>query len=361
MIKTIFPSKDATLYEATASANTGLDPILEINKFISGSAGDLRRTRAVLQFDTSTVSASLSAQGIHTGSDSGSLKYFLKMFISEETDVPLDYSLVVHPIRQSWAMGSGKFTSSPIVTNGCSWSKKRSSVPWTDVGGYFFSGSHASESAIQSFSNVAGDIELDVTKMVESWHNGTKHNFGFIIKRSGSQENNIDEYGKLAYYSRETNTIYPPRLEARYVDVDLLFDKPATGSVATIDDNIVIRPRLQPEYKQGDTTRIFVDIDKQYSARSQVGAVGTTFKYFLPASSSFAIKDVSTGEYVYNHDANYTQIGRTGNTSNYFDLDTNGLFPERYYCVEFKVNYYSGINVVATKHYKPELYFKVRK
>ena len=75
MIKTIFPSKDATLYEHTASMNTGLDPILEIRKDISGSGGDLMRSRAVIQFDTSTISASLSEQGINTGTDSGSLKY----------------------------------------------------------------------------------------------------------------------------------------------------------------------------------------------------------------------------------------------------------------------------------------------
>ena len=360
MIKTIFPSKDATLYEHTASMNTGLDPILEIRKDISGSGGDLMRSRAVIQFDTSTISASLSEQGINTGTDSGTLKYFLKMFISKEEDVPAEYSIVIHPIREAWDMGTGKFTSDPIVTNGCSWTNKAPEQAWTDTGGYFFTGSAISESAIQTFTNVAGDIDLDVTDMVEAIHSGIKNNFGFIIKRSGSQETNSTEYGSLAYYSRETNTIYSPRLEARYIDNSTAFTT-VTGSAVSVNDIIAVRPRLQPEYKQGDITRIFVDVDKQYSARSQVGAVGTTFKYYLPISSSYAIKDVSTGEYVYNHDANYTQIGRTGNTLNYFDLDTNGLFPERYYCVEFKVNYYSGINVVATKHYKPELYFKVRK
>tara|TARA_R100001015_G_C4632074_1_gene195168 strand:+ start:885 stop:1967 length:1083 start_codon:yes stop_codon:yes gene_type:complete len=358
MIKTIFPSKDATLYEHTASMNTGLDPILDIQKDVSGSGGDLFRSRAVIQFDTDTVSASLAAQGINTGSDSGSLKYFLKMFVSEEVDVPLAYKLVVHPIREGWTMGSGKFTSSPIVTNGCSWTNKGAQA-WEDAGGYFFSGSHASESVIQTFSNVTGDIEVDVTEMIETIHSGTRHNFGFIVKRVSSEESDENEFGKLSYYSRETNTIYPPKLEARYKDVSNSFDVAATGSEVTVNDIIKIRPRLQPEYRRGDTTRIFVDIDKQYSGRSQVGAAGVISRHYLPQSSSFAIKDVATNEYVFNHDENYTQIGRTNNTLNYFDLDTNGLFPERHYCVEFKVNYYSGTSVVATKHYKPNLYFRI--
>jgi len=359
MIKTIFPSKDATLYEHTASMNTGLDPILEIRKDISGSGGDLMRSRAVIQFDTTTISASLAAQGINTSSDSGNLKYFLKMFISKEEDVPASYVLQSSVVLQDWDMGTGKFTNDPIVTNGCSWTNRKAGVAWGAPGGVALG---AVGEVYQSFNNVSGDIEMDVTNLIEDyWHNDPAYsNFGFLIRRSGSQETDSTEYGSLAYYSRETNTIYSPRLEARYKDATNSFST-VTGSIVNVNDTITIRPRLQPEYKQGDITRIFVDVDKQYSARSQVGAAGTVFRYFLPQSSSYAIKDVSTGEYVYNHDENYTQIGRTGNTLHYFDLDTNGLFPERYYCVEFKVNYYLGTNVVGTKHYKPNLYFKVRR
>ena len=52
---------------------------------------------------------------------------------------------------------------------------------------------------------------------------------------------------------------------------------------------------------------------------------------------------------------------RGWNSTNYDDVYLLILFPERYYCVEFKVNYYSGTNVISTKHYKPNLYFKVRR
>tara|TARA_A100001201_G_scaffold140608_1_gene134037 strand:+ start:1306 stop:2388 length:1083 start_codon:yes stop_codon:yes gene_type:complete len=360
MIKTLFPTKDATLYEITASANTGLDQILEIRKDISSSAGPLFVSRPVLQFDTTTLSSSLAAEGINTGSDSGSLKYFLKMYVSQEVDVPIEYKLVVHPLREAWDMGTGRFNSDPKVTNGCSWSNKTTGAAWTDAGGYFFSGSHASESVVQTFNNVAGDINIDVTDIIESYHNNTKTNFGFIVKRSGSQETDDNEFGYLAYFSKETNTIYSPRLEARYEDVSSIFNS-TTGSVATINDNITISPKLQQEYKYGDISRIFVDINKQYTARSQAGSVGTIYRCFLPSSSSFAIKDLATDEYVYEHDEKYTKVGRTGNTLNYFDLDTKGLFPGRHYCVEFKVNYYSGTKVISTKHYKPDLYFKVVK
>ena len=362
MIKTIFPSKDATLYEHTASMNTGLDPILEIRKDISGSGGDLFRSRAIVQFDTTEISASLAAQGINTGSDSGSLKYFLKMFVSEETDVAASYNLHLSHLLLDWDMGTGKFTSDPIVTDGCSWTNRKPDVAWGSPGGLFLGhGTNSPSHVSQSFTNVTGDIEMDVTRIVEDlfYNNDAYSNHGFIIMRSGSEETNSTEFGSLAYYSRETNTIYPPRLEVRYKDVTNSFDVAATGSEVTVNDIIKIRPRLQPEYRRGDVTRIFVDIDKQYNGRSQIGTTGVVSRNYLPQSSSFAIKDVATNEYVFNHDEKYTQIGRTGNTLNYFDLDTNGLFPERHYCVEFKVNYYSGTNVVATKHYKPNLYFRI--
>ena len=116
MIKTIFPSKDATIYEASASINTGLDPILEIRKDISGSEGDLNRSRILIQFDTSTVSSSLSAQGIKTSSEYGSLKYFLKLFVSEEKDVAASYTLQSSILLEDWDMGTGKATSYPFKT-----------------------------------------------------------------------------------------------------------------------------------------------------------------------------------------------------------------------------------------------------
>lgn len=362
MIKTIFPSKDATLYQASESVNTGYDEILEITKNISSSFGAIAVSRPVIQFDISTVSASLSAQGIHTGSASGSLKYFLKVFASEEKDVPAEYALSFHTLQGSWIMGSGRSTHLPVTTNGIGWKYRDGSVgatSWSSPGGTFLI-SGLGAIAEQTFANVSGDIEVDITSMVENWNNGTRPNYGILIKRSGSQETNSTEYGSLCYYSKNTHTIYSPRIEARYDDANHIITEEA-GSVITLADEITIEPRIQPTYKQGTVERLFVDVNKKFGARSQAGTVGTIHTYFLPQSSSYAIIDNATGEYVYKHDQDATYVGRTGTAQNYFDFDTNGLFPDRYYGIEFKVNHYDGTNVIATRYYQPTVYFKVVK
>ena len=47
MIKTLFPTQDASLYEASESLNTGNDELLEVMKSVSGSYGALARSRAL--------------------------------------------------------------------------------------------------------------------------------------------------------------------------------------------------------------------------------------------------------------------------------------------------------------------------
>jgi len=366
MIKTIYPSRSATLYEATSSKNTGLDEIIEITKQVSASGATNYNSRGVLYFsptELSTISASLSAQGIHTSSDSGSLKYYLKMFVSEEGDVPLEFQLNVHPLRESFEMGTGRTTNKPYSTNGVSWAYRRTpEVSWTDTGGYYFSGSHASESAVQLFNNVTADVEVDITDQVLWWESDpeTVANYGLIIKRPDGHETNAEVYGSLKYYSRNTNTIYPPRLEVRYNPLQQTFSS-INGSQISISDDIDVVPRISSEYKQGSIDRIIVDTTVKGKARSQAGSVGTDFTYYLPQSSSFAIKDNSTNEYVYKHDEVSTYIGRSDSLGNYFDLDTTGLFPERYYSIEFKVNHYGNGSVIATRYYTPNINFKVVK
>jgi hypothetical protein len=364
MIKTIFSSKDSTLYQSSQSANTGNDSILQLSKFVSSSFGDLAVTRPVVHFDTTTVSASLAANGITTASSAGGLQWWLKLFISEERDTQTEYQVVIHPIRESWTKGSGKSTHLPLSSYGVSWQYRDGTVPgtqWTGVlGGRFFSGSAASESITQAFNNVQGDIEVNVTDMVHAWHNNQVTNNGFILKRSGSQETDSTIYGDQFYYSRNTNTIYSPRLEARYDDASHTFTA-TQGTKITVSHEVDIQPRLRPEYKQNSQERIWINTFIKGGARSQAGSVGSTYRHHLPQSSSYAIVDNATGEYVYKHDKDATYVGRTGTTENYIDIDMNGLFPERYYALEFKINHYSGSNVIATRYYKSNTLFKVVK
>ena len=359
MIKTLYPIRDTTLYQASESANTSKDEILEISKYVSGSFGPLAVTRPVLQFNTTALSASLAAEGVTTDSATGGLKYFLKLFISKEEDIQRDYSLVVHPLQTPWEGGTGRSTSTPIVTDGCSWKysdSETAGTEWSPAGGRVFDS--AGYSSVQTFTDVQGDIEVDVTETVERWHTGAINNYGLLIKRSGSQETDSSIQGSLYYYSSNTNTIYSPRIEARYDDASHAFTA-TSGSTITISDEIDIQPRLRPEYKQNSQERIAIITTQKNGARTQAGSVGSTFRSSLPQSSSYAIIDNATGEYVYKHDQHATYIARTGASEHCIDVDMNGLFPERYYAIEFKVNHYSGTNVIATRYYKSNTVFKV--
>ena len=70
----IFPDIDTTLYQATGSGNTGLDEILEIQKTMSTSGGNIKVSRILMKFDLSEVSASIVDGTISNP------KFYLNMF-----------------------------------------------------------------------------------------------------------------------------------------------------------------------------------------------------------------------------------------------------------------------------------------
>jgi len=337
-IRTIYPSKTTTLYQNSGSMNAGLDPIIELVKEVSASGGDnTMNSRMLLQFDTSAVSASLSALGRTTASSAGNLKWCLKVFISEEIDIPLQYNISAHGVRESWDMGTGQRYHSPVTTEGAGWTYRDSSdvgTSWTsdNPGGYYYSSSYGVAS--QSFNNVQGDINLDVTDLVEYWHNGTITNNGILIRRSGSQESGTTQFGITRYYSKNTHTIYPPRLEAQWDDGT---SYTASGMTAlTANDDIKVSALLLPSYKQDTEARVEILAQPRFPSRSQTGAVSAATRYALPASSSYAIIDNATGETVIEHNTTASLVACTS-SKHYIDINFTGLFPERYYGLQVKV------------------------
>ena len=69
-----FADKDATLYEASASMNTGLDEILEIRKDVSDTGAVVDVSRILLKFDLTYISESVQS-GLITNP-----KYYLNLF-----------------------------------------------------------------------------------------------------------------------------------------------------------------------------------------------------------------------------------------------------------------------------------------
>jgi len=352
MIYSIFPNDDTTLYEGTSSLNTGLDAILEITKTgdPSGSAGSLVssgsvfNTRALVKFDITGISSSV-ANGTIT-----SPKFYLKLYATEVKDLNISYNLKAFAISQSWDIGVGRLFNNPKSTVGASWKYRDSELTgtqWTTSsfapastgsytstkgGGTWYTGS--GYEASQSFYSQTADVRMDVTDIVMSWISSSVPNEGFIVKHPRVEENNDTAYGSLKFFSRDTNTIYLPKLEVAWDDSSF-----ATGSLSALtDEDIILYMKNNVDtYPSGSKSKFRIVGRERYPAKTfATQSAALTIKY-LPTSSYYAIKDASTGEFVVPFDSSYTKLS-CDSTGNYFKLWMDGLQPERYYKFIFRVD-----------------------
>jgi hypothetical protein len=357
----IFPEKSATLYSFYPTVNTGLDEIIEISTYYTVNS-TYEVSRGVIKFPTTQISESIARTA------GKSFDAYLKLYLANASSLPLDYTLLTHPISGSWNMGSGKLGNVPSTTNGVSWqyTTALSGSTWavssfksgttgsyraagTAGGGNWYTSSNYQ--ATQSFTNqTSKDIELKVTNTVKAWYSSSIDNDGFILKHSSSIEFNPSSSAfELKYFSDNTHTIYPPCLEIRWDDS--LY----TGSIAIVSSSFTVTlGNNKNEYQQDSVQRFRVNVRDQFPTRR----FQTTSLYLdnkaLPTSSYWSIKDLDTEEIVVDYDTNYTKIS-CDSSGNYFDIYMNGLEPERYYKLLFKSIFATGETVVSDDNH----YFKV--
>jgi len=97
-------------------------------------------------------------------------------------------------------------------------------------------------------------MRMDVTPIMNKWLDGTYPNHGFIVKRSGSFGNtnvNLDEgsqdrLGNFKFFSRNTNTIYPPKLEVEWYDTSWNTGSLSGLSSTELEDMSVYMKNLRP-------------------------------------------------------------------------------------------------------------------
>ncbi len=355
MHKFFTSSYDASIYLQQPDQNTGRDELLEVGKLYYGSTKDI--ARALLKFDTNQISSSI-AENIGTGSYSVFLN--LKSAISEE--IPLEYTIYANAVSQSWIMGTGtKFDN--ITTDGVSWKYRNGVDTWQDnvtagtavyVAGTTGSANaeggtwYLSGSASQSYSYEPDDVRMDITNMVKLWisgsNNGGLPNNGLIVHHSLENEENTLDYGVLKFFSKETNTIYEPKLEL--VWNDQIFSTgsllPVTGS-ASDDDYKVVVQNLKKQYPQNQKVKVRVKGRDMFPLKS----FGTTFAYdqtkYLPTTTYYQVEDYITGEIIFPF-GEYTKVS-CDSTSNYFIMDLNTLPINRTYVLKLKI-VESGISTI---------------
>jgi hypothetical protein len=345
MHKFFTSSYDASVYLQQPEQNAGRDEILEVGKLYYGSTKDIART--FIKFNTGSLKSDI--QNIGTGS----WNTFLVLKSANASEIPLEYTIYANAVSQSWSMGTGtKFDN--ITTDGISWKYRDGVNSWQDntIGGtaYYGAGTtgsanaeggtwYLSGSASQSFNNEPDDIRIDVSEIVNLWLSGSLPNNGFVIHHSLENEENTLDYGVLKFFSKETNTIYQPKLEL--VWDDSVFNTGSlmgiTGSISSdpLENSKVVVTNLQKEYFENTKTKIRVKGRDIYPSKS----FGTTFAYdqskYLPTSSYYQIEDYKTNEVIVPF-GNYSKLS-CDSKSNYFYLDTNTYPINRTYKLKLKV------------------------
>jgi len=202
--------------------------------------------RALVKFDLTAISQSVVSGNI------SSPHFTLKLSVSKEEEVPIEYLVYAYPISQSWVMGDG-YLSDGGSTQGASWNYKDyySGSYWTYVtdpngltpidfigtssltqqvwnrgGGTWYTSAYDS----QSFSYEVGDINMDVTNIVYAWLSGSIPNEGFILISGEETEPTGSDMG-LYYFSQDSNTIYRPHLDVGWNDFTWTTGSVSTGSV----------------------------------------------------------------------------------------------------------------------------------
>ena len=342
MHKFFTSSFDASIYLQQPEQNAGRDEILEVGKLYYGSSKDI--TRTLIKFDTGSIKSEITSIG------TGSWQTYLVLRSANSQEIPLEYSIYANAVSQSWTMGTGtKFDN--ITSDGISWKYRDGVSTWQDnvtAGTAVFTagttGSANAEggtwfitgSATQSFSNEPDDIRINVTNIMHQWVSGSLKNNGFIVRHSIDVENDTLDYGLLKFFSKETNTIYEPKLEL--VWDDSLF---TTGSLTSVtgsasDDYKVVVTNLKNEYSKDTKIKIRVKGRDMFPYKT----FGTTFGYdqakFLPSGSTYyQIEDYVTNEIIVPF-GDYSKLS-CDSTSNYFNLDTSTYAADRVYRLKIKI------------------------
>lgn len=357
----IFPTKDSTIYSRYPSRNTGLDSIIE-----ASVDTDAKLSRYLIQFsqtEVNTLVDGIISSSYASGSGFEDIKVNLKNFIADIKNLNTDTTLQVYPISGSWNMGTGRFNDNPETDNGCSWVYRTfsGSNAWvtssfaaystgafgdTPGGGNWYTGSALGYNVVGSQTytyNSNKDLNIDVTGTFKTWYSQSKSitsdgfsNDGFIIKQSDSDEvGGLYKNAELKFYSIDTNTIYPPELEFKWKDST--FDTGSSSIPIINDSELVVSLDNNPgEFRRDSVHRFKINCRSKFPTRVYQTSSIYTNQHYLPISSSYAVKDLDTNEYIVDFDNNYTKIS-ANSTGSYFDLYMKGLEPERYYQILLKV------------------------
>ena len=159
----------------------------------------------------------------------------------------------------------------------------------------------------------------------------------------------------LKFFSRQTNTIYSPKLELRWDD-HLPATGSNTGSLTTLDlsgqtENYLYQLHTRESYKETETVKFRFGARKRYIDKSFTTSVQTVSgSYFAEGSASYSVIDMATNEDVIPF-SSYTTMS-CDPISPYFTQDLNTFEPNRAYKVLVKVKHNDGQVIVYDEDFE---------
>jgi len=329
-------SKDASIYLQQPNQNTGLDEILEISKVYYGNIKDV--SHALLKFDVGYISASISNNSISMSS----AELILRETKSEE--IPLEYTIYANPISGSWQMGTGtRFDN--ISTQGVTWNYREgdSSLEWLQnnfatnttasinngVGGTWYTNYNAS----QTFSYQTTDINMNIISLLRAFISGSIINDGIILKYSTSNESDTADYGILKFFSKETHTIYQPKIRIGWNDSVF-----STGSLLELTGNDIKVgvTNLKKEYKIGTIAKIQVFGRELYPLKTFLNTFEYSTSKYLPSTTYYQIRDYASNDVIIPF-SDYSKVSCDSN-GNYIKVNFSNWEANRVYKIEFKID-----------------------
>ena len=179
--------------------------------------------------------------------------------------------------------------------------------------------------------------------------NGENQNYGFLLRLSGSSETSTGSFEDLKFFSRQTHTIYSPKLEIKWDD-HLPATGSNTGSLTSLDlsgnvENYLYQLHRRGAYKETETVKFRFGARKRYIDKSFTTSVQTVSgSYFAEGSASYSIIDMGTNEDLVPFSAYTTMSCDT--VSPYFKQDLNAFEPNRAYKILIKVKHNDGQVIV---------------
>jgi hypothetical protein len=323
MIYLVTASKDAAVYELYPNRNTGVDEILTISKaYTSVDASDI--ARSFIQFDVSSLPSHVTASST-----------VLHINNVHALNLPISFSLYVHPVTSSWNMGLGVWAGDTTTDGWITWNNQ----PGVD---------YTISSSIYFDYDSLDETEVDIKSIYNYWT--ASDNYGLRISHTSSVETSSLDYGYIKFYSKETNTYQQPFLKIQWDDQVY-----STGSLSAVSSNeLVIKSKeLKSYYLVGKVNKVKLVARDKYPVKT----FAKTFTYLdvnaLPPNTYYSIVDVITKNRILPF-SEYTKVS-CDTSGNYVKFDSTNFPTHRPLRLEFMLER-DGVN----EYYQDDLTFMIK-